>query len=190
MGLSLKGKMTFIIESINMKKVDFYLKKEQVIKDKTIIVLAKKYLDKSRNNLITMNILSELNNPRTIELLKIPKDYDPNEWVVIAGYYAMYTAALALLAKIGFRSKNHTATLLMIEEYFVKKKHLDEKDLLLIKEAQFHKEEIEKISDARDKREIAQYSITKETTKKISEKIKKDSYDFVNKVGEILDKMN
>ena len=171
-----------------MEKIDFYLNKEQIIKDKTVVTLAKKYLDKSRNNLVTMNLLSELSNQKTIELLKIPEDYDPNEWVVITGYYAMYMAALALLAKIGFRSKNHTATLLMLEEYFVKKKHLGKEDLLLIKNAQFHKEEIEKISDARNKREIAQYSITKETTRKISEKIKKDSYNFVNKVEEILEK--
>ena len=98
----------------------------------------------------------------------------------------MYTSALAFLSKAGFRSKNHAATLLMLEEHFVKKKHLDEKDLLLIKNAQFQREEIENLSEARYKREIAQYSVTKQTTKNIAEKIKKDSYDFVNKVELIL----
>ena len=56
-----------------MEKIDFYLKKEQIIKDKTVVTLAKKYLDKSRNNLVTMNLLSELNNQKTIELLKFQK---------------------------------------------------------------------------------------------------------------------
>ena len=49
-------------------------------------------------------------------------------------------------------------------------------------------EEIEKLSDARHKREIAQYSITKQTTKSIAEKIKKDAYDFINKCEEIVKK--
>ena len=43
-------------------------------------------------------------------------------------------------------------------------------------------------SDARHKREIAQYSITKQTTKDIAEKIKKDSYDFINKCEERIKK--
>lgn len=171
-----------------MRKIDFYLKKKQVVKDNTVVTLATRYLEKARNDLITMNILSESNNKKIRDLLNIPKDYDSYEWVVICGYYAMYSAALALLAKIGFRSKNHTATLLILDEYFVKKKHLKEEDLLLIKNAQFQKDELEKLSDARHKREIAQYSVTKQTTKKIAEKIKNDAYSFVNKCEEILEK--
>ncbi len=170
-----------------MRKTEFYLKKWQIVKDKTIISKARGYLEKARYNLATLEILDKINfNKSARKLLGIPDSYDSNEWVVICGYYAMYTAALALSAKIGFRSKNHSATLVILEEYFVKKKHLSEKDLLLIKNAQFHKEEIDKISDARHKREIAQYSITKQTTKVISERIKKDAYDFVNKCEEIL----
>jgi len=168
------------------KAIDFYLKKELIVKDKTIAALSRRYLEKAKNNLVTMRILSDLNSEKVKRLLKIPLDYDSNEWVVIAGYYAMYTSALALLAKIGFRSKNHTATLLILDEYFVKKRLLDEKDLYLIQNAHFQKEEIEKLSDARHKREIAQYSITKETTKDIAKKIISDAYDFVNRVEEIL----
>ncbi|MDP3027048.1 MAG: hypothetical protein Q8N63_05030 [Nanoarchaeota archaeon] len=173
-----------------MKKIDFYLRRGQIVKDKTIVVLARKYLEKAKNNLITMRILSEIQiDKKSRELLKIPNDYDSSEWIVICGYYAMYASALSLLAKIGYKSKNHAATLLILEEYFVKKNHLDKKDLLLIKNAFFQKEEIEKLSDARHKREIAQYSITKETTKDIAEKIKEEAYIFVNKCEEILEKL-
>ncbi len=170
-----------------MKKIEFYLKKEQIVKDKTIVSLAGKYLAKAKSNLVTMNLLSELNNKKTRELLDIPKDYDSNEWVVVCGYYAMYTAALALLAKIGYRSKNHSATIAVLEEHFIKKQYLDEKDILLIKNAYFHKEEIEKLMDAKNKREIAQYSITKNTTKEIAEKIKEEAYKFVNTCHKILE---
>jgi len=171
-----------------MKKIDFYLKDGQIAKDRTVMTLAEKYLEKAKNNLITMRILFDLKDKKKKESLKIPFNYDSNEWVVITGYYAMYAAALALLAKIGFRSKNHTATLFLLDEYFVKKKHLDKMDFLLIKKALFQKEEIERLSDAKHKREIAQYSITKETTRSIAEKIISDAYEFVNKVEEIINK--
>lgn len=172
-----------------MRAVNWYIKQGQLSKDNSYKNLANKFLQKARHNLITMNILSELNdNKKARDLLKTPEDYDSNEWVVIIGYYAMYTAAISLLAKIGYRSKNHTATLCVLEEFFVKKKILDEGILILLKSAMFHKEEVEKLSDARHKREIAQYSITKQTTKSIAEQIKKDAYDFVNKCEEIIQK--
>ena len=169
------------------RKIDFYLKKKLLIKDNIVIDLATGYLEKAKINLITMQILLDIQNDKIIrEKLNVPKEYSTYEWVVVCGYYAMYTSALALLAKIGFRSKNHTATLLVLEEFFVKKKLLNDESFIRIKNAMFQKEEIEKLSDARDKREIAQYSITKQTTKKIAEKIKKDAYEFVNKCEEVL----
>jgi uncharacterized protein (UPF0332 family) len=157
-------------------------------RDNTVRALSKKYLQKAKSNLVTMRLLSEINvDKKAREFLSIPADYNSDEWVVVTGYYAMYSGALALLAKIGFKSKNHSATLQILEEYFVKKKILAQESLLLLKNAGFQKEELEKISDARHKREIAQYSVTKQTTKDIAEKIKKDAYDFINKVEAILE---
>lgn len=172
-----------------IRSVKFYIKRELLVKDKSVKKLANEYLTKAKNNLITLKILSEIQGNKAFrKKLDIPENYSTHEWVVITGYYAMYTAAISLLAKIGYRSKNHTATLCVLEEFFVKKKILDEDILILLKSAMFHKEEIEKLSDARHKREIAQYSITKQTTKTIAEKIKKDAYDFVNKCEEIIKK--
>ena len=170
-----------------MKTINYYMKSGQITKDDSYKNLSEKFLDKARENLTTMSILSDLNNnPKIKDLLKIPDNYDSNEWVVICGYYAIYTSALALLAKIGFRSKNHAATLLILDEFFVKKKLLDKKSFLLLKNVAFHKEDIERISNAKNKREIAQYSITKQTTKDIAERIKQNAYDFVNKCDDVL----
>ena len=170
-----------------IRSVNFYIKRELLIKDESVKRLANEYIAKAKNNLITLKILDEFQNDKPFrKKLNIPEDYSTYEWVVITGYYAMYTAAISLLAKIGYRSKNHTATLCVLEEFFVKKKILEQDILILLKSAMFHKEEIEKLSDARHKREIAQYSITKQTTKSIAEKIKKDAYDFVNKCEEII----
>ncbi len=172
-----------------IRPIKFYLKRELLIKDESVKRLTNEYLTKAKNNLITLKILDELQNDKPFrKKLNIPEDYSTYEWVVITGYYSMYTAAISLLAKIGYRSKNHTATLCVLEDFFVKKKILDKDILMLLKSAMFHKEEIEKLSDARHKREIAQYSITKQTTKSIAEKIKKDAYDFVNKCEEIIKK--
>jgi uncharacterized protein (UPF0332 family) len=160
----------------------------QITRDNSVKALSKKYLQKARNNLVTMRLLSEVNtNNKVREMLTLPIEYNADEWVVVTGYYAMYSGALALLAKIGFKSKNHTATILLLEEYFVKKKVLDQKVLFLLKNAVFQKEELEKISEARHKREIAQYSVTKQTTKLIADDIKRDAYEFINKVEAIIE---
>ena len=188
MELHLKEMILSITGCINMtNRIKWLRKREQIIRDKSFIGLSKSFFDKARKNLITMNLLLELNkNKRVRKLLKIPKDYDSNEWAVISGYYAMYSSALALIAKIGFKSKTHTATLYLLHEFYVKKELLNKRDLELISHASLKKEELDQISEARHKREIAQYSVTKQTTKEIAEKIKKDAYSFVNKVDEIL----
>jgi len=164
------------------------IKQGFIARDNSVKNLSLKYLEKARNNLITMSLLSEIQeNKKARDLLKIPAGYSSDEWVVICGYYAMYASALALLAKIGYRSKNHTATLLVLDEFFVKKKLLDEESFLILKNALFQKEELEKLSEARHKREIAQYSVTKQTTKDIAENIKQDAYEFINKVELIIE---
>jgi len=165
----------------------FYIKRKILIKDETIKKLAKRYLIKAKNNLITLKILSEIqDNKEFRKKLNIPENYSTYEWIVICSYYAMYESALSLLAKIGYRSKNHSATILILEEYFVKKNLLNKDSMLIFKNALLQKEEIHKLSNARHKREIAQYSITKHTTKIIAENIKKDAYDFVDKCEEVL----
>lgn len=169
--------------------IKFYLKKGMLIKDKHIQRLAKGYFAKAKKNLVMLKILSDIQNDKAFrKKYNVPENYSTYEWIVITGYYAMYTAAISLLAKIGYRSKNHTATLCVLDEFFVKKKILNKELLTLLKSAMIHKEEIEKLSDARHKREIAQYSITKHITKTIAEKIKADAYDFVDKCEEILEK--
>lgn len=169
-----------------MKSINFYLKKKLLIKDEGVKELTDKYLTKAKNSLFTLKILFEMqDNKQFRKNLNIPEDYSTYEWAVICGYYAMYSAALALVAKLGYKSKNHSATILILEEFFVKKKELDEVSINLLKNAKIKKQEIDELSEARHKREIAQYSVTKKTTKEIAEEIKKDAYDFVDKAEEL-----
>jgi uncharacterized protein (UPF0332 family) len=167
------------------------IKKGYISRDDSVKSLSQRYLQKARNNLITMSLLSDLNNNKIVkDLLKIPSDYNADEWVVVAGYYAMYSSALALIAKIGYKSKNHSATIKLLEEFFIKKRLMSKEDINILKNAILKKEEIEKLSDARHKREIAQYSVTKQTTREIAEGIKRDAYNFINRVESIIKEHN
>lgn len=173
------------------RNLKWFMKQGLLVRDNSFKFLHNRFLAKARNNLITMNLLHEIgNNKKVRELLKIPEEYTPDEWIVITGYYAMYASALALIAKIGFRSKSHTATILVLEESFVKKNLLDNINLQLLEYASLKKEEIEELSEARQRREIAQYSITKATTKEIADELMKNAKEFLNKCDEILTKIH
>lgn len=162
------------------------ISEKKIVKDESYKNLSKKFLNKARQNLVTMNLLYQINNDKFRDKLELSKDYDSNEWVVVTGYYAMYSAALSLISQLGYKSKVHIGTILLLEECLVKKNLLDSQIYYLLKNAMLKKEELNKITEARNKREIAQYSVTKKTTKDIASEIKKDAYNFVNKCEEIL----
>lgn len=169
------------------RSIEWFIKKELLLKTPFIARLTLRFLEKARNNLITMSILFDLHeNDKVRDALKIPKDYDSSEWVVVSGYYAMYMAALAALARIGYRSKNHAATVVALETFFVSKKLLEPKYLEMLKKAKLEKEQIDQLRLAKERREIAQYSVTKETTRKIAEEIKDNAYQFVERIEEML----
>jgi uncharacterized protein (UPF0332 family) len=136
-----------------------------------------------------MNILFEVQEKGKIrEALDIPGEYDSAEWVVACGYYAMYMAVLAALARIGYKSKNHSGTILALEAFFVKKELLEPEYLEIIGEAQLEMEQVERIRWAREKREIAQYGVTKQTTKKLASESRDDAYKFVERIERLLER--
>ena len=167
--------------------IETFIKREQLVKDQTVKSLAEPYLKKSRSNLVTMELLSK--SEKFKDVLAIPKDHTTDEWVVVIAYYAMYMSALSLLAKLGFRSKSHTATAVALEELFVKRKLIDKSHFENFENLRIQKEEIEMLRDVRDRREIAQYSVTKRTTRDIAEKTKSDARKFVDKVEEIFENL-
>ena len=167
--------------------IENFIKKKQLMKDHTIIGLARPYLNKAHSNLVTMEILSKTKDHKAI--LAIPKDHSDDEWVVVVAYYAMYMAALSLIAKIGYKSKSHTATSAALEEFFVKNKVLDKAHLVILENVKLQKEEVETLRDVKNRREIAQYSVTKRTTKDIMEQTKLDARKFVDKIEEIFEKL-
>ncbi|MBU0535791.1 MAG: hypothetical protein KKE20_02415, partial [Nanoarchaeota archaeon] len=136
------------------RPIEWFINKKLLMKDRTVKNLAGNYMRKARNNIITMNLMKKAIEFR--DVLGLPADYDPNEWVVISGYYSMYMAALGILARLGYKSKNHTATILALETLLVKKRLLEGDYLIILKRVKIKKEEIEELDRVRDKREIAQ----------------------------------
>lgn len=173
-----------------MKKVNIqiYLKNKSLTKDKSYEKLAKAFINKARSNLITMNILSQVdNNNQAKKLLNVPDNYTSDEWIITAAYYAMYSAATALLAKIGYKSNSHSATIAALEHFFVKKELIDKEYIEMFKKALLNKSEIDNISKAKEEREIAQYRVTETISKKDAEEAMKNAYDFVAKADLLLE---
>ena len=173
-----------------MPSARYWIGKEVLVKDMTVYPLAMKYLDKAKNNLITTQLLSDIqSNKEARKLLNIPEHYSSDEWVTVSSYYAMYAAALALLAKIGYKSSAHAETISALNDFFVKKKVLDKEYLALLESAQLTKEEVNELANARENRETAQYGVTKTITHNLAEIGIKNAYKFVERVRAIISKM-
>jgi uncharacterized protein (UPF0332 family) len=172
---------------MNKKDLKWYMEKKVIIKTDKISRLTDNFLEKARKNLITASILFQIEKEKEVrKLLRIPEDYSSNEWVVIAAYYAMYMASLAGLAKLGLKSKSHDATILALEEFFVKKGLLENEVLEMIKDAKLEVEYIKMIRIAKDRREIAQYSPTKQTTRFLAEKTMENAFKFVERIEDLI----
>lgn len=158
-----------------------------LVKDKSVVILSQKYLQKAQTNLITMDALFSLrDNQEARALLHLPLTYSPEDWIVVAGYYSMYLAATALLAKIGYKTKQHTAAIEGLEYFFVKKKLIEQHYIEMLKSASLSHEEVHNLSQARKDRELAQYGVTEETTLQLIERTTKNAHEFVDKVVSIL----
>lgn len=170
-----------------IREMAWFIRKKQLTRDRSAKVLSGAYMKKARANIVTMELLSKATDFR--DVLGLPKDYDSNEWVVITAYYSMYMAALSVLAKLGLRSKNHTATVTALEELFVSRRLLERGFLEILEKVRLQKDEIEELRRARERREIAQYSVTKRTTRELAGDTRRDAHKFVDRMEEILDSL-
>lgn len=134
-----------------------------------------------------MSLLHELNTNATARLaLHVPEHYETSEWVVTAAYYAMYMAASAVLAKLGYRSKSHEATILCFETFLVKKQLLEPRYVAMINEAHLGKKDVEQLRLAKERRKTAQYSPTLRTTRALAQSMREDAYAFVGRMERFL----
>ena len=176
-------------------RIDRYLTKEQLLKDEGHKQLEKPFLTKSRKNFTVANLLFKISEQEDIrKLLNLTSDFEMYDWVIIVSYYSMYTSALAALAKIGFKSKSHAATIAVLEHHYIPEekdkdngKALGQKDIhKLVKAYAISEQLITKLIQTKTKRETAQYDATPSITREMAKSSLDDAEEFIAKIEEIL----
>jgi|WetSurMetagenome_2_1015567.scaffolds.fasta_scaffold343735_2 uncharacterized protein (UPF0332 family) len=155
---------------------NFYLKKGLIREEKETINLSKSHINKTNYNLDFINFLEE-NNVFS-------------DWEIVGCYYAIYHAALALLVKKGFSSKNHLATLCcLIKLYYSDKDNdtLTKEEIELVSKSSLEKEEVTYFTQAKDKRETASYGVESSFNNVEAKDLKLKTIAFVNKSKIILE---
>ncbi|MCG2718400.1 MAG: HEPN domain-containing protein [Nanoarchaeota archaeon] len=143
----------------------------------------KRHLEKSDHNLDFATLINGLH--QNIIKEKFPKRtfYD---WVAISYYYAVYHAALALLANLDYKSKSHLATLCgIIVHYYHKTKLLEKEHIEIL--GKISKANVEQFRETQSLRERASYGTSTNFEKSLANLAKEDSINFVNKIKEILE---
>jgi len=190
-----------------MKRIDFlkkkianYLKKERLLKDGEYKKLEKPFMRKSRKNYTVANLLFKISDEEDIrKLLNLSTEFEMFDWVIIVAYYAMYTSALAALAKLGYKSKSHAATIAVLELHYIpekkekkkkeddKNKTLEHKDIhKLVKAHAISEQLISKLLQTKSRRETAQYDATPSITKEMAKTSLDDADEFISKIEEII----
>ncbi len=137
------------------------------------------HLRRTDHNLTFANWIIEKHKDEIPDVLGGDNFYD---WVISIYYYAIYHAALALMSKEGFTSKNHSATLaFLIYHHYHSQKALDKEDVGLIASS-LDREDIETLGISKELREKACYDVHESFEKKLAEQIRERAVDFANKI--------
>lgn len=177
------------------RKINRYLRKEQLFNDDEHKKLEKPFLIKSRKSFSVANLLFKISEQEDIrKLLNLASDFEMYDWVIIVSYYAMYISALAALAKLSFKSKSHAATISVLEHNYMPEeknqsngKALEQKDIhKLVKAYAISEQLITKLIQTKTKRETAQYDATPSITREIAKTSLDDADEFITKIEEIL----
>lgn len=156
-----------------------YIKKGILKKSSNESVL---HLKKTDHNLNFANWIFEKHKEK-IEIFKDETFYD---WIINIYYYAIYHAALAMISKEGYESKNHTATLcFLIYHHYHSQKAFNKEDVELIASS-LSKEDIETLGTSKELRERACYDVHESFEQKLADQIREKTINFVNKIKFLL----
>lgn len=151
----------------------FFLKKSIIKREPDSFFLSKSHLLKAEENLDFVLFLK--NNDKF------------HNWMIVGCYYVIYHASLALITSKGYSSKNHLATLCtLIKCYFYANDLLSDKDVEIVAVSALKREEFECFFNAKEKREIASYSINDTVNKQQAKELFDEMIHFLNKTREIL----
>jgi len=124
-----------------IKDFDYLLQKETENKffiRKSLVENSKEeyYLNKSFKDLtLGRTLITIFEDKNKKKLLELEEDFEYWEWVATIYYYSMLKVAKAIIAKKGYQTDDHYATLCALAKLFVVKNELDLKVIELFKEA-------------------------------------------------------
>lgn len=160
--------------------LDCYIKKKIL---KNVGDDSKLHIKRCDHNLIFANWVIEKHKSEIPELFGKDTFYD---WVINIYYYAIYHAALALISKEGYASKNHSATLcFLIYHHYHLQSALAKEDVELIASS-LDKDDIETIGISKELREKACYDVHELFEQRLAKYTREKAIDFVNKIKELL----
>lgn len=149
------------------KQYAFFITKKQLLKKDNTFNLINAHIVKAEHNLKMLTLLTD----------------EFNDWKIISLYYAVYHSCLALLAKKGYVSKNHTATLLFLLKNY---SQINKSDLILISELQIKEEDAKFYTELKKERHNVSYATNLFFDKEQIVVLKNKTIKFLNKVKEIL----
>lgn len=148
----------------------------------------KDFLEKAKHNVSFANWLMEKHKDEIPAIFGEKENF--YDWAVTAFYYAIYHAALALVAKSGLSSKSHSATLCaVICNYYHKSKKLDKNDVEILGQSSIGVEDVEAFSTTKSMRERASYGMSKNFELMLAVDAKKNAETFLSKAGKLLSEM-
>jgi uncharacterized protein (UPF0332 family) len=173
-------------------KIEGYQKKEQLFRNDEHKKLEKPFLAKARKNFAVANLLFKISEQEEMrKLLNLTSDFEMYDWVIIVSYYSMYSSSLSALAKLGYKSKSHAATIAVLEHNFVKDKKLETEDIhKLAKAYDLSEQLITKLIQTKTRRETAQHDATPAISKEMAKTALSDADEFITKIEEILSQQN
>jgi uncharacterized protein (UPF0332 family) len=166
-------------------QIEFYKRKLLLRETKVEKILAGSYLRKARNNIIAMQVDYKVSENEEVKKLINISGFKEYDWVVVKGYYAMYMASLACLAKLDLKSENHNATIFALEFYFVEKGKLERNYLEILKNVFLEKEYVDSLKGAKDDRITAQYNVSEEFEKRKAEEMIENAKKFVDRMEKL-----
>ena len=135
-------------------EVDEHIQKGKLVRKAVDLTLVHGHFLKAYHDLSVMDGLNQLNTAPPAGWVSCP------DWVVTAGYYGMYHSALALLALKGWDSKDHDATVRMLQYLYVHQEgKLTLAEVMKLEKARALRDQVEKLAMAKRMRKTATYGV-------------------------------
>lgn len=164
----------YLLKKANENK--FFLKRSFTERTKE-----KFYQLKSSKDIILGNTMVTLfNNKELKQKLELEEDFEYWEWVATLYYYSMLKIAKAIIAKKGYQTDDHYATLCALAKLFVIKNELDLETLELFKEATelFEQKYVLYFHEAMESASESRYDVSNDFDKEKALEIRDKAIEF------------